>query len=429
MTRKNKRGRTGVTLMTAFILAAMTMTSCGASQENSGTPSSVQESSVVQSAVSNAAEQSGTESGAEPDGMTIEKIQNMEDSTAQNEAAVAMYEEIKANPTENVQQAADLLIIMAKNKFGEGIIPDADLQAKLNGLLESNQGDYFIIPEGEGSYLPITMYDKNGKEILDYHSFYYPNNDVVLKYHGTTAPSIGSYDVYTEPGAYDGHIGGGSIYNFLSSLSSNENDQDYEFTYDDLGRLTQVKWKEYPAKLDKDDNWVVSKNQFKMAQYDLTYQENGYLLSAVRSGYDYCLDKGVGYAKCDCKYEYGPSAKIKLDMLFLEDGTCVPKAVAKSNKKATNGEEILQTFVDGKIYYDIRKDRIARIYCCEQIGDGLEVWRKYKFYYKSKGDVKDIIEAKTSYVIYRGKNASSSAWTDEQTKEFLFDYFYVQNEL
>ena len=354
--------------------------------------------------------------------MTVEKIWNMEDPTAQYDAAMAMYDEIKDNPTGNIQQATELLMIMANNKLGKRKTVDSSVLAKLDELLETYHGQYFIIPmdesgvanrnvqniAGSNAYrknLPITLYDESGKEIIDYSV----DKEIVMKYHCIGAFSISDSLCITEEFAYSSTANGGAGTDFTSfavNRKSNNNEKDYEFEYDDNDRLIRMKWKVYPLKADKQGNIVVLDNQYKTAQYDFSYRDDGFLHSAVCSGYsyDYWYEGDFidgEYVEYDGELVFEDTEDHKLELLSLEDGTCFAKGVTKAKyKKLSNEEELISLYAGSNIYYDLRKERVSKIYCCEQLGDGLEMWREFKFYYKSKGDLKDISEAKTAYIIF-----------------------------
>ena len=415
--------------LTAVIVSAMLLASACASEKGTSNKTADSETVNVSSAPSGDTSAATELDETDTSEMTIEKVQKMNDPAQQYEATVTLFDNIKDDQAGNIKDAAELLLIMSKYQCGNGIVPNSDLLTKLDKFLETYHGQYFIIPVNENGvatfndfYMkeyPITMYDENGKAIIDY----YVNTGLLTEYHCQSASHVSKSFWILQADAFTGGADTDFI-NLVASLESDDNEDEYQFSYDDLGRLIQMKWKVYPLKEDKQGNLIVSKNQYKMAQYDFTYQDNGFLLSAVRSGYDYDYgDKVTGYVECDWQYSFGSYTKITLEAMSLDDGSCLVKGVAKSNKKAKRGEQPIQTHVSGMVYYDL-KEQISSIYINEDLGNGIELWRKINFEYKSKGDIRSITEAFPAQVIYTGKDRSANAWTEDQTKEFLFEYLY-----
>lgn len=415
MKRKSNKWKMRLNVAAAVVIMLVVLASCGSEKMNVGNVSSEQELYGGQTATLAGSEQESLPAETETGETAIEKIQKMDDPAARYDAAKEMYENgIKDDPMGHQQETMELLKIMAKSKYGDGYKPDAALLEKLDKLLEGYQGRYFVIPMDEagvadGKYhdIPITMYDEKGIEIVDY----YIDKDIVMKYHCDTASGISNGKLLKEDNAnVNLNTGlGMNINDIISDLTGcgRGNNIDCEITYDDLGQPIKIKWKACAMKEDKQGNFVgILKDKFKTAEYELNYREDGYLLSAVRTGYNFDPDKTGEFFEVNERVDFGAAENIKLEFLTLEDGTCFVKGVAKANKKAAKGEEILQTHADGKVYYDLKEGRVTKIYLVDQQGDGLKIWRKFKYYYKSKGDVKDIREASPAYLIYWGKNAS-----------------------
>lgn len=376
---------------------------------------------------------------ADSDKMAIEKILEMTDPSLQYEAAMTIYDEIKDDQTGNIKETMKLLEIMAKSQCEKSITLDGELAGKFDVLLNTWNGRYFIIPVEKNDFWKtvglanqFTMYDEEGNAILDYDN----RDGSVEFYHCQNAPKgIKDYVHYNVPASEKR----GSLSSILFDMRGNDNtkgsNQDFEFIYDESDQLTCIKWKAYPVKVDgnyesvRDQNGevIILKNQYKTAQCDLTYQENGYLESVACSGYIYLVDKVVGYYPFESEALFTAAEKVKLEALSLEDGSCVLKATGEYHKELEDGT--LLTSTKGNDYYDLKtlssgKKRITNIYFRESLGNGTNIWRHMSFEFKTSGEVKRILELYPSAIIYTGKDAEDINWSDERTRDFLLEWMY-----
>lgn len=348
------------------------------------------------------------ETESESEEITIATLGNITDSKERLNKAKEFYEEVAENYAERTNDAVLLLKTMAECSLGETVDTARFelLKEKMDELMQKYQGNLCEVAFSGSGKAEISVLDDTGRLI----AFYNEQNDVVKTYHCASASNVKNIDLAGKVNPSSSSLP--NTYWWGRELAES-NAKDFEFEYDDMGRPISIKWKAYQTKSDGSIT-----NNWKMAEFKLSYRDDGHLKEAWRTGYEWGVDKGGDYAFLldNIKYTFDSASSdyVKVDVLGYEDGSCqiiVQNHANEANYVITHRNigdtQRFLVYESNNLYYDLASKRIRSFYSVENLENGFTLLRKFNvIYVKNHEPEIDKITESTRYLIYCGSNAT-----------------------